>query len=79
MIAEIKCGKCDIIFPIKKDDYLKRITIKENPFLTRIMCPSCWAEMPYELKRMFDEFLFNNGKHDGWEVGMKFYDKDNRV
>lgn len=78
MLFEIKCGKCKLVYPIKRDDYLKRINEIENNYRNRAICPSCWAEMPQDFKKIFDALVLNNGKHEEWEIGTNFQRQDKR-
>jgi len=73
MIVDIKCGNCKIIFPLNSADYLKRALGNEDNHRNRVICPSCWSEMPFDLKKYFDAFLSLNGEC-GWEVGTRHHE-----
>ena len=71
MFIDLKCGKCETEFPIKKSEIEKRFTNEKSGTHHIVFCPSCLEKLPEELYYVV-KFLSTEQGFQEWKVGSRF-------
>lgn len=79
---DLKCGKCNVVFPLQSDTYLARANQARHQnlrvgeiMLNQILCPNCFNEMPIDLREKL-KALLEETELAGWEFGTNFVSKE---